>query len=155
MGQKGIIIEGGRVHNVGYRLFLLAKARRLAIPNYEVENVEEGGRQKVIVSVGGGEKQVREFTDFVKSNYPKKAEVSRVREIEPPERVMPIDDYDKVLAAEQQNTVAQAGLAMLDKQDQMLGKQDKTIEEIKTVGDRVDCGFTKTGQDFSTLREDY
>jgi len=32
----------------------------------------------------------------------------------PPERVMLVDEYDKVLAAEQQNTVVQSGLVMID-----------------------------------------
>jgi acylphosphatase len=129
---KGIIIEGERVHYVGYRPFLLAKARRLGIPNYEADNVEVGGKQRVIVSVGGEEKQVLEFVGFAEENYPRRAEVGRVcDDPNPPERVMPIDEYQKVLDSEQHNTMVQAGLKMIDMQKQ-------TVEEIKTVGVKVD-----------------
>jgi len=183
--NKKIIIEGEKVHRVGYRPFLMAKARRLGIPNYESDNVEEAGKQRVIVSVGGDGKQVQDFVEFVKDieNRPPKAKVSRTWEAEPPEYVMPIGEYDKVLAADQRNTIVQAGLGMieiqqttvgnqekmLDKHDQMLGMQKQTIEEIKTVGvkvdnvatkvdnvaDKIDSGFEKTDQDFTVLRSDY
>jgi len=179
--NKKIIIEGEKVHRVGYRPFLMAKARRLGIPNYESDNVEEAGKQRVIVSVGGDGKQVQDFVEFVKDieNRPPKAKVSRTWEAEPPEYVMPIGEYDKVLAADQRNTIVQAGLGMieiqqttvgnqekmLDKHDQMLGMQKQTIEEIKTVGvkvdnvatkvdnvaDKIDSGFEKTDQGFATL----
>jgi len=171
--NKKVMIEGEKVHRVGYRPFLMAKARRLGIPNYESDNVEEAGKQRVIVSVGGDGKQVQDFVEFVKDieNRPPKAKVSRTWEAEPPEYVMPIGEYDKVLAADQRNTIVQAGLGMieiqqttvgnqekmldkhdqmldkhdqmLDKQDQMLGMQKQTIEEIKTVGVKVDNVATK------------
>jgi len=149
--KKRIIIEGEKVHRVGYRPFLLAKARRLRIPNYDAENLVENGTQKVAVSLGGEEKQVQAFVEFVNENYPENAKVSRVREAEPSKDVIPIDEYASILAAEQQNTVIQTGLGMLgkqdvsidmqkgmlDKQDQVLDKQDKTITEIKNVVDKV------------------
>jgi len=151
--NKKVIIEGEKVHYVGYRPFLLAKARRLQIPNYESDNVKENGKERVIVSVGAGEeKQLNEFIEFVKSNHPSEAKVSGVREAEPPEYVMPIDEYQKVLSAEQQNKMVQTGLMMVDKQDLMVDKQDETI---KVLGGKIDSGFTKTDQDFKTLREDY
>ncbi len=141
--NKRIIIEGDVVHHVGYRPFLLAKAVKLGIQNYEAENIEETGKQKVIISIAGDEKQIREFLEFAKKNYPKKAKVSKVSEDEsPPERVMSIENYQKVLSAEQQNTIVQTGLMMLNKQEMMLSKQDETIkvlgEKIDTVGSKVD-----------------
>ncbi len=51
--SKRITIEGDKVHQVGYRPFLLAKAIRLRIKNFDAENIEENGKQKVIVSVYG------------------------------------------------------------------------------------------------------
>jgi len=129
MVKKKVVIEGEKVHYVGYRPFLLAKARRLRIPNYEADNIEEDGKEKVIVSVGGEEKQVLEFVEFIKRNYPTKAKVSNIREAEAPEWVMPIDEYDKVLAAEQQSTIVQSGLGMLEKQDQTIDLQRQTLEK--------------------------
>jgi len=150
---KRIIIEGEKVHNVGYRPFLLWKVREIGISNYDARNVKENGMERVVVSVGGEEKQIQEFVKFVKENYPEKARVSRIWEDpKPPERVMLVDEYDKVLAAEQQNTVVQSGLVMidmqkealrnqrkmLDKQDQMLEKQDKMLEKQDQMLDKQD-----------------
>jgi len=76
----------------------------------------------------------------------------------PPERVMLVDEYNKVLAAEQQNTVVQSGLVMidmqkealrnqrkmLDKQDQMLEKQDQTIGAIDKLDVNVNINTEKS-----------
>lgn len=164
--KKKVIIERRKVHYVGYRPFLSAKARRLRIPNYEADNTEEDGKEKNIVSVGGEEKQIQEFMDFIKKKYPTKAKITDIREAEAPEWVMPIDEYDKVLAAEQQNTVVQSGLAMIDMQKQtldnqrkMLDKQDETTEvlgaKIDNHAKKTEDGFSKTDQNFTNLRDDY
>ncbi len=58
--NKRISIEGKKVHQVGYRPFLLAKAMRLNIPNFDAENVEENGKQKILISMIGEEKQISE-----------------------------------------------------------------------------------------------
>jgi len=130
MINKRIIIEGEKVHNVGYRPFLLSKAWELNIPNYFARNIkEEDGVEQVEVYLGGDEEQVQEFIEFIKNNYPPKANVSGVREAEPPGRIMQIDKYDRVLSAEQRNTMVQTGLIMIGKQDQMIGKQDQMIDK--------------------------
>jgi len=158
---KRIIIEGEKVHNVGYRPFLLWKVREIGISNHDARNVKENGMERVVVSVGGEEKQIQEFVKFVKENYPEKARVSRVWEDpKPPERVMLVDEYDKVLAAEQQNTVVQSGLVMidmqkealknqrkmLDKQDKMLDKQDKMLDKQDQMLDKQDQMLEKQDQ---------
>lgn len=160
--NKRIIIEGEKVHHVGYRPFLLAKAWELGIPNYFARNVKEGGMERVEISIGGEEEQIKEFLEFIKDNYPSKAKVSRVREGKLPERVIPIDKYDRVLVAEQQNTVVQTGLEMVGMQEKTVETQKETIDEVKTVGVKVDNVANKIGnfasetsQNFSILKEDY
>jgi len=143
--NKKVIIEGERVHHVGYRPFLLAKAWELKIPDYQAKNLKENGTEIVEVSIGGEEGQITEFIEFIKNSYPPEAKVSKVKDAEPPERIIPIDKYAKVLGAEQQNTMVQTGLKMLNKQD----------ETIEVLGEKIESGFTKTDQDFTTLRQDY
>jgi len=139
MINKRIIIEGEKVHNVGYRPFLLSKAWELNIPNYFARNIkEEDGVEQVEVYLGGDEEQVQEFIEFIKNNYPPKANVSGVREAEPPGRIMQIDKYDRVLSAEQRNTMVQTGLIMIGKQDQMIGKQDQMIGKQDQMIDKQD-----------------
>ncbi len=144
--KKKIIIEGERVHNVGYRPFLLTKARRLRIPNYEAENVLEDGKEKIIVSISGEEKQVREFEGFIRKNHPPKAKTSDIREAEAPDWIMPIDEYDKVLATEQQNTIVQSGLGMLERQDQTINLQKQTLDNQEKMLDKQDQMLDKQDQ---------
>ncbi|MBU4189693.1 MAG: acylphosphatase [Candidatus Thermoplasmatota archaeon] len=163
MLNKRIVIEGEKVHNVGYRPFLLSKAWELNVPNYFARNIkEEDGVEQVEVYLGGDEEQVQEFIEFIKNNYPPKAKVSGVREGEPPGRVMQIDKYDRVLSAEQQNTVVQTGLIMLDKQDQTIqevktvGKKvDNVADKVDNVSDKIDNFAGETNQNFQTMKTDY
>ena len=137
--KKKILITGGKVHDVGYRLFLMREVRKLGIPNHYAENVTAGGKQIVEVFIGGDEKQYTAFVNFIKENYPPKAKVSEVKETsEIPDRVMPVDEYDKLLSAEQQDTIVQSGLELLDKQDQALGKQDKMLDKQDKMLEKQD-----------------
>jgi len=167
--NKKIIIEGERVHHVGYRPFLISKAWELGILNYQAKNLKENGTEIVEVSIGGEEAQLNEFTEFIKNNYPSEAKVSDVRDGEPPERVMSIEKYDRVLASEQHSTMVQAGLGMvkmqgvtignqekmLTKQDQMLGKQDEMVGMQKQTTDKLDSFHHDTVQRFDNLDEKY
>ncbi|MBU4265696.1 MAG: acylphosphatase [Candidatus Altiarchaeales archaeon] len=135
--NKKIIIEGEKVHHVGYGPFLMAKAWELDIPSYFARNIRENGTERVEVSIGGKEEQLNEFIDFVKSNYPPEARVSKVREAEPPERIIPIEKYDRVLASEQHSTMVQTGLGMIEMQKKTLDKQDQTIDIIKEGDEKM------------------
>lgn len=101
MIKKKIIIEGKRVHYVGYRPFLLKAAIKLRIPNYNTRKIFEKGVEKIIISVGGSERQVQKLVKFIKENHPSQAKVSDIREEETSARVMSLDDYIKVLHTEQ------------------------------------------------------
>lgn len=132
MIKKKILIKGKKVHGVGYRPFLLAKARRLGIPNYDAENIVRDGQQTVMVSLAADEKKIQDFVDFTRKNYPPKAMVLEVVEATPPEKVLLIDEYDKILSAEQQNTIVQVGLGMQDKQG---GMHDDMVSKFDTLRD--------------------
>ena len=152
MINKRIIIEGEKVHNTGYRPFLLSKTWELNIPNYFARNIkEEDGVEQVEVYLGGDEEQVQEFIEFIKNNYPPKANVSGVREAEPPGRIMQIDKYDRVLSAEQRNTMVQTGLIMIGKQDQMIGKQDQMIDKQDETQKAIENMHSDVNNNFQDL----
>ncbi|OPY50096.1 MAG: hypothetical protein A4E48_02017 [Methanosaeta sp. PtaU1.Bin060] len=48
-------IVGSKVHEVGYRVFLLKHAMNLALPGLSTYNWEENGQQEVIALVEGDE----------------------------------------------------------------------------------------------------
>ena len=144
--KKRVIIQGERVHYVGYRPFLLAKAMKLGIKRFEAENLIEDEKQKVVVSFSGNEKQVKEFLEFIKKNYPPNARVSKIEELKVVDRIMSIDDYHKILAIEQQNTIVQVGLRMIGKQDVMIGKQDQILEKQDQILEKQDKMLEKQDQ---------
>jgi len=73
-----IKITGPKVHDVGYRVFLLKSAMNLAIPGLSTYNWEENGQQEVIALVEGDEARLAPFLQTIEKNKPELAEVSKV-----------------------------------------------------------------------------
>jgi acylphosphatase len=133
--DKRMIIEGARVHGVGFGPFLYVKARRLRLTGFEAENVCINGLDALDVSFSGDEKAVLIFSGYCRTARPPEALVSRVREEEPQKSVLPIDEYDRILAAEQQGKIVQSGLTMIGMQEKTVGLQEKTLGlQEKTLG---------------------
>ena len=73
-----ITIIGPRVHDVGYRVFLMKHATNLALPGLSTYNWDENGQQEVIALVEGDEARIAAFRHLVEKNKPELAEVSKV-----------------------------------------------------------------------------
>jgi acylphosphatase len=73
-----IKITGPKVHDVGYRVFLLKNAMNLALPGLSTYNWEENGQQEVIALVEGDEARIAPFLQTIEKNKPELAEVSKV-----------------------------------------------------------------------------
>jgi acylphosphatase len=73
-----ITIIGPRVHDVGYRVFLMKHAMNLALPGLSTYNWDENGQQEVIALVEGDEARIAAFRYLVEKNKPELAEVSKV-----------------------------------------------------------------------------
>ena len=73
-----ITIIGPRVHDVGYRVFLMKHAMNLALPGLSTYNWDENGQQEVIALVEGDEARIAAFRQMVEKNKPELAEVSKV-----------------------------------------------------------------------------
>jgi len=73
-----IKITGPKVHDVGYRVFLLKNAMNLALPGLSTYNWEENGQQEVIALVEGDEARIAPFLQAIEKNKPELAEVSKV-----------------------------------------------------------------------------
>ena len=71
-------ITGPKVHDVGYRVFLLKSAMNLALPGLSTYNWEENGQQEVIALVEGDEARIAPFLQTIEKNKPELAEVSKV-----------------------------------------------------------------------------
>ncbi len=73
-----IKIVGPKVHDVGYRVFLLKHAMNMALPGLSTYNWDEDGHQEVIVLVDGDEARIKAFLKTIEKNKPELAEVSDV-----------------------------------------------------------------------------
>jgi len=129
---KKITIKG-KVHDVGYRLFLLSEAESVFVEKFDARNVLINGEQHLIVLVGGEEEKISKFVEFAESNYPPEASVESVEVKDYGEEVRSIDSFRQSFMVFQLTKIAQAGVGMLGKQDVMIGKQDKTIEILESV----------------------
>jgi acylphosphatase len=63
-------IAGPKVHDVGYRVFLLKQAMNLALPGLSTYNWEENGQQEVIALVEGDEVRIAPFLQAIEKNKP-------------------------------------------------------------------------------------
>ena len=76
--KKKIVIVGPKVHNVGYRHFLMENALAFGIEKFRAVNIIMD-RQVVDVYVEGDDEFINRFCEFVKSNLPPDAEVDEVK----------------------------------------------------------------------------
>ncbi len=127
--KRRIIIRGDRVQDVGYRLFLLEAAEQLGLKGFQARNVGK----HVECLVEGDEEAMKDFLDFVRTNYPEMASVSEIVDEEYGGRVMSVEGFYRLFSLQQLVKIVNAGVKMLDKQDKMLEKQDETISEIRAL----------------------
>ena len=73
-----IKIIGPKVHDVGYRVFLLKHAMNMALPGLSTYNWDEEGHQEVIALVKGDEGRIKAFLKTVEKDKPELAEVTKV-----------------------------------------------------------------------------
>ena len=133
----------GKVHDVGYRLFLLEEADYLFIPYFDVRNVRINGKEALVVLVDGDEEQLKEFVEFVKTNKPEKAVVEEIRIEEYGGRVRDIERFRASFNTAQLSKIVQVGLKMLEKQDLMLQKQDLMLEKQDSMLEKQDTMLSK------------
>jgi acylphosphatase len=73
-----IKIAGPKVHDVGYRVFLLNHAMNMALPGLSTYNWDEDGQQEVIALVEGDEARIKAFLKAIEKSKPELAEVSKI-----------------------------------------------------------------------------
>lgn len=114
--MKKKIVIFGEVHNVGYRPLLLGIAESLEIERFFADNIKIDGKDAVYVLVDSSDEKVEEFIKMARSKQP---------------------DYYRYLTSAQLGKIATYGRWMVEKQIEMLNKQDLTIAEIKATRDEL------------------
>jgi len=126
-------ITGSKVHEVGYRVFLLRKALELGVERFNAYNTKENGRQVLIAFLEGNKDQIAAFQESANENKPEDAEVSDRVFGDYEGYVIGIADYMHLIQVEQLSKGIPAILSIDRKQDRMLEKQDSSIELLETI----------------------
>ncbi len=151
--KKKIIILGGRVHDVGYRPFLLGVAESLGIERFFADNIVVEGRRAVEVLIDDEEGKVKAFMDVVGRRRPENAVVEKVEQLDYEGRVMGVESYFRYLNAMQLSRIATYGGRMLDKQDMMLEKQDMMLEKQDMMLEKQDMTISVIREESDRTRE--
>ena len=158
MKAKEIAIKG-KVHDVGYRLFLLSEAESVFIEKFDARNVLVDGEQHLIVRVEGVEERIKRFIVFAESNYPPGASVEAVEVKDYGDEVRGIDSFRQSLMVFQLTKMAQAGVGMLGKQDETISvikeESEKTREIIKVESEKTRVVLKeKVDEDVELIKEE-
>ncbi len=93
-----IIITGEKVHEVGYRPFLLGIAESLEIERFFADNTFEDGKEAVYVLLDSSEDRIKTFKEIVRSKLPENAAVNKVVEEKYTGIVMKAENYYRYLS---------------------------------------------------------
>jgi len=132
------LIRGQRVHGVGYRNHLFSEADSLCMDGFSARNLRENGLQLVEVLFEGDDRQVSSFMAFIRSSWPKAAEVSEISFEEYDGRVEKLTRFAIRFQAIQLSKGVESILRIEAKQDQMLEKQDRMLEKQDLMLEKQD-----------------
>lgn len=74
-----IVIHGPKVHNVGYRYFLLSNADNLGLKGFSARNMKANGHQAVQILVEGDDCQIHEFQEIVEIRTSSESLISEMK----------------------------------------------------------------------------
>lgn len=153
MEKRRILIKGQKVHNVGYRAFLLDEAEARLIPNFSARNIKNE-TEIVDILVGGDKEKIDAFIKFIKNNYPEAAEVIDISIEDYDGDIRTIEAYSRSFSATQLSKIAITGVGLLKNQKEHIGltktiidKQEEHIGLTKTIVDKQELhiNITKAG----------
>ncbi|MCK5699174.1 MAG: acylphosphatase [Candidatus Aenigmarchaeota archaeon] len=151
--KKKLVIEGEKVHDVGYRLFLMDLADDFLLPCFSAKNKVKEGRQQVVALVGGEERKVETFIASAKKEFPPNAKVGNVCVSGYEGDIRTIESFSRSFSTSQLSKIANAGVFMLGKQDQTVSiireGNEKVPKEIRTGNEKVTGKLDRIHTDLS------
>ncbi|MCZ7361743.1 MAG: acylphosphatase [Candidatus Methanoperedens sp.] len=124
-------IKGNKVHDVGYRVFLLQKALELGIERFNAYNTKENGVQVLISFMDGDGDQISIFQNYVRNNMPENSEVSEIIFEDYSGYIIDIVDYMHLIQVQQLSKGIPAILSIDRKLDQNRTEISGEIRELR------------------------
>ncbi|MDK2372114.1 MAG: acylphosphatase [Candidatus Korarchaeota archaeon] len=153
--KRRLIIEGEKVQDIGYRMFLLNLAGEHDLTGFQARNV---GKKAVEALYEGDDEAVRAFESDVREMMPEGARADRIHFEDYDGPVKDIERFRSHFMTLQLGKMIEVGLTMIQKQDEtleelrafreeskqnqetmiqnqqlMIQKQDETLEELKGI----------------------
>jgi len=153
-----IRITGPKVHDVGYRYFLMSMAMTNRIRMFEAHNIESNEGDEVLVFLDGDEETVKAFRTLAENKRPARSEVSSIAFDDYDGDVMKIGEFAQFCSIVQLNKAIPVLLDMRDDMKEMSGDMkemkgdmkavrkttEATLEEIKGMREDIQPGYGMT-----------
>jgi len=131
--KKKITITGPKVHDVGYRYFLMSMAMASRIRMFEAYNTSIKGGEAVQAFVDGDEDAIKDFQKKVECSRPEHAQVSNITIDEYDQEVMKIGEYAQLCTTFQMNKVIPVLLDLRTDLKEMKGDIKEMKGDIKEM----------------------
>lgn len=103
-GKKKIVIRGSKVHEVGYRVFLLNRALMAGLSGFSASNqISPENTQIINVCIEGDNDSIKDFENEIRENWPIHAVVDEISTHPYNKRVIKIQDFVQLLKIEIMN----------------------------------------------------
>ena len=146
-----IKITGPKVHDVGYRYFLMSMAMSNRIRMFEAHNIESNEGDEVLVFLDGDEETVKAFRTLAETKRPARSEVLSIAFEDYEGDVMKIGEFAQFCSIVQLNKAIPVLLDMRDDMKEMTGNMkavrkttEATLEEIKGMREDIQPGYGMT-----------
>ena len=141
-----IKIAGPKVHDVGYRYFLMSNAIDLGLKGFHARNRMNGEKQEVLALVEGDEEEIADFKELVETRKPELSEVSSIAFEDYGGDVMRVGDYAQVCTALQINKA----IPLLLKIQNNTGATPQILEELKGLREDIQPGYATNFRQMQT-----
>ena len=135
-----IKITGPKVHDVGYRYFLMRNAIDMGLKGFHARNRMSGEEQEVIALVEGDEEAIADFGKSVENRKPEHSVVSNIAFEDYEGDVMRAGEYAQVCTALQLNKAIPVLLEIRDNTK----STPQILEEIKSLREDIQPGYGMT-----------
>lgn len=152
-----IKITGPRVHDVGYRYFLMSNAIDLGLKGFHARNRMSGEVQEVIALVEGDEETIADFKTLVEAQKPEHSQVSSIAFEGHEGDIMKTESYAQICSAIQLNKAIPVLLEIRDSMNEVRKNTADTpqiLEEIKGMREDIQPGYARQMQaDVRAIKE--
>ena len=148
-----IKITGPKVHDVGYRYFLMSNAIDIGLKGFHARNRTGEKEPEVIALVEGDEETIADFKRLVETQKPEHSQISSIAFEDYKGDVMKTESYAQICSAIQLNKAIPLLLDMRNDLNAVRKTSEMTLDEIKAVRKNTDT-IPQVLEEIKGMRED-